>query len=162
MSILERVYASAPADQVLLPTLEIASDASPSIYTCGGFEDQTLTLETGEDVTFIASALSVALPPRNASGQQNLNFAVENVTGLAQQFVDEALEAGVPIRVIFRVYLLSDPSAPQEPPLNLVAKTPKFSGATLQVTASYADIIGRAWPRRRYSSTFAPGLKYLS
>ncbi len=162
MTILQRVYASAPADQILLPTLEIASSASPSIYTCGGFENHNLTLETGEEVEFIASALTVALPPRNASGQQNLNFAVENVTGQAQRFVDEALEAGVSIQVIFRIYLVSDPSSPQEPPLKMVAKTPKFSGPTLQVTASYADIIGRAWPRRRYTAEFAPGLKYMS
>ncbi len=162
MSILNRVYASAPVDQVLLPTLEIASDASESIYTCGGFEDQLATLETGEQVLFRASALTVSLPPRNASGQQLLNFAVENVTGEAQRFVDAALDAGSPIRVIFRIYLLSDLTAPQENPLRMVARTPKFSGPTLQVTASYADIIGRAWPRRRYSATFAPGLKYLS
>lgn len=162
MTILARIYASAPADEILLPTLEIACDVRDSIYTCGGFEDQTVTLETGEQRTFVASALSVSLPPRNASGQQNLNFAVQNVTGEAQQFVDAALEAGVPIRVIFRIYTLGDLSAPQEPPLKLVAKTPKFQSGTLQVTASYADIIGRAWPRRRYTATFAPGLRYMS
>ncbi|WP_110640992.1 DUF1833 family protein [Salinicola sp. CPA57] len=162
MTILARVYAAAPADEILLPTLEVASEGQASIYTCGGFEDQLVTLETAQQVPFLASALSVSLPPRNNSGQQNLNFAMQNVTGEAQRFVDFAIEAGAPIYVIFRVYLLSDLSAPQEPPLRMVAKTPKFQNGTLQVTASYADIIGMAWPRRRYTAAFAPGLKYMS
>jgi len=37
-----------------------------------------------------------------------------------------------------------------------------FSQSAVQVTASYNDIINRAWPRRRYTADFAPGLKYIA
>src|SRR5690625_3932831 len=108
MSILETVYASAPAAEVLIPTLEIKHPAIPTIRTCAGFENHTVTLETGEVVTFEASGLDVSLPERSDRGQQNLAFAIENVTGQAQDAIDRALDAGGQIEVIYRLYLASD------------------------------------------------------
>lgn len=110
---------------------------------------------------FAASGLDVSLPKRDASGQQNLNFAIENVTGQAQQFIDDALEAGQQIDAIYREYLASDPAEPAAPPLEMVVVGAKMQGSTLHVTASYQDIIGQAWPRVRYSAEFAPGLRYI-
>lgn len=162
MTILSVVYASAPVDEVSIPCLEIDSPAfSEPILTCAGFEDHTVTLETDEEVTFIASGLDVSLPERDTSGQQNLNFAIENVTGIAQQAIEDALEAGEPVSIIFRHYLASDLSAPAEPPLRMTLVGAEFEGSTVQVTASYMDIINHAWPRERYTVDFAPGLKYI-
>lgn len=158
--LLEIVYASG-GDDVIIPTLEIKHSAFEIIRTCAGFEHQTVTLETGETVTFTASGLDVSLPARNASGQQNLNFAIENVTGKAQRAIDDALAAGGRIDVIYRTYLESDLSTPAEPPLKMVLVGAEFEGASVQVTASYQDLIGYAWPRERYSVSFAPGLKYI-
>jgi hypothetical protein len=163
MTLLSTLYASAPAAEVLIPTLEIShpSFAEP-IRTCAGFEDHTVTLEDSTtQATFVASGLDVSLPARNASGQQNLTFAIENVTGIAQDAIDRALEAGGEIRVIYRSYLASDLSEPAEPPLKMVLVGARFEGASLQVTASYMDIINQAWPRDRYTVDFAPGLKYI-
>jgi hypothetical protein len=39
---------------------------------------------------------------RDASGQQNLVFAIENVTGQAQAFIDDALTAGDQITATYR------------------------------------------------------------
>lgn len=158
--LLEIVYASG-GDDVIIPTLEIKHSAFSPIRTCAGYEDQTVTLETGETVTFTASGLDVSLPDRNASGQQNLNFAIENVTGVAQRAIDDALTQGGQIEVVYRTFLLSDLSTPAEPPLRMVLVSAEFEGATVQVTASYQDLIGYAWPRDRYTVQFAPGLKYL-
>lgn len=160
--LLERVYASAPSDEVIIPTLEIRHPAIATIRTCAGFEDQTVTLEDGSNVTFLASGLDVSLPARNASGQQNLNFAIENVTGQAQRAIEEAMQSGGDIRVIYRTYLQSDLSSPAETPLNMILIGAEFQGASVQVTASYSDIISTAWPRERYSTDFAPGLRYIS
>lgn len=158
--LLEIVYASG-GDDVIIPTLEIKHPAFAPIRTCAGFEDQTVTLETGETITFTASGLDISLPARNSSGQQNLNFAIENVTGIAQRAIDDALSAGGQINVIYRTFLSSDLSTPAEPPLKMVLVGAEFEGPSVQVTASYQDLIGYAWPRDRYSVDFAPGLKYL-
>lgn len=160
--LLERVYASAPSDEVIIPTLEIRHPAIDTIRTCAGFENQAVTLEDDSQVTFLASGLDVSLPARNASGQQNLTFAIENVTGIAQNAIDEAMQAGGDIRVIYRTYLASDLSAPAEPPLNMSLIGAEFEGSSVQVTASYQDIISQAWPRERYSTDWAPGLRYIS
>lgn len=163
MTLLSTLYASAPAAEVLIPTLEISHPSFPggAIRTCAGFEDHTVTLEDGSVVTFTASGLDVSLPARNGSGQQNLAFAIENVTGIAQDAIDRAMEAGGQIEVIYRSYVASDLSEPAEPPLRMVLVGAEFRGANVQVTASYMDIINQAWPKDRYTATFAPGLKHI-
>lgn len=159
MTILSTVYASAPAAEVIIPTLEIRTPTP--IYTCAGFEDQEVTLEDGTDVTFTASGLDVSLPARNDTGQQTLTFAIENVTGIAQREIELAIENGSRIPVIYRPYLSSDLSAPAEAPIKLNLSGADFRGSTVQVTCSYQDPINTAWPRLRYTADFAPGLVYF-
>ena len=163
MSILDTVYASAPDDVVLIPTIELnAPSFAEPIRNCTGFEDQTVGLDGGGEATFLASGLDVALPAKDESGQQNLIFAIENVTGEAQQAIDAALENGDVVELIYRLYLSTDLTQPAEPPRRMVVIDASFSQSAVQVTASYNDIINRAWPRRRYTADFAPGLKYIA
>lgn len=156
MTILSVVYASAPAAEVIIPTLDISSPGQ-TIRTCAGYNDVT----TGDAGTFTASGLDVSLPKRDASGQQNLNFAIENVTGQAQRFIDDALSNGHEITAIFREYLASGLSEPAGPALSMIVTGASMQGSTMQVTASYQDIIGQAWPRERYNATDHPGLRYI-
>ena len=162
MTILAQVYSGHTTDDPLIPCLEIDSPAfSEPIRNCAGFEDQTVTLEDGTEATFIASGLDVALPARDDSGQQNLTFAIENVTGEAQLALEEALKAGAVITLVYREYLASDLSAPASKPLQMLVVNGDFKGSTFLATASFRDILSRAWPRERYDTTFAPGLRYL-
>lgn len=161
MSLLATVYASAPAGVVLIPTLEIRSAAFPTIRVCAGFEDITVTLETGQQVTFEDGGIDVSLPARDTSGQQTLNFAVDNVTGIAQQRIDSALQQGVKVEVVYRDYLSTDLSTPASPPLVMTLIGGMLEGGTVQFQASYFDLLNTAWPRERYTVEFAPGLRYL-
>lgn len=145
---------------MIIPTLEIR--AGETIYTCAGYEDQVLTLETGEEVTFVASGLDVELPKRDNSGNQSLKFAIENVTGIAQRIIDERVKSGGKTLVIYRAYLASDRSAPSEPPIVLTMEGAQFNGGTAQVTCSFQSPINAAWPKKRYTSEFAPGLVYFT
>lgn len=162
MTAISILYASAPDNEVAISTLEILHPAIEPIRICDGFENHTVTLETGEVVTFIASGLDVSLPKRDATGQQNLTFAIENVTGIAQNEIRKAMEAGGLVSVIYRMYRNVDLSEPAERPVSMVLTNPSFSGTTTQVTCSYFDLINFAWPRRRYTAEFAPGLRYIS
>jgi len=157
MTILATVYASAPDSEVLIPTIELDSAGwGAPIRICVGFEDKTT--DAG---VFTAAGLDVALPARDTRGTQSLIFAIDNVTGEAQRLIDQALESGAEIVLRYRLYLDSDLSAPAEQPKVFSVTEATFTPTgTVQITASYKDLIGRAWPRLRYTADFAPGLKY--
>ena len=160
-TLLNRVYASAPTDAVLLQTLDIRVTGQDPVLLCNGFSEVTATLETMEQVTFEPGNLVIKLPKKGDTGQQSLNFGIWNATGRAQEVVAAALEAGEQVPVIYREFLLSDLSAPQAAPLPFVMIGGEFNGLELQIEASYYDIMNTRWPRQIYDSNNAPGIKYL-
>ena len=163
MSLLDVIYSSAPASKVLIPTLEITSASFDPIRICAGYDDITATLESsGAQVVFYAGALSISLPEKNTTGQQVLNFAIDNVTGIAQQSIDAAIEAGNTITVTYRVYTNDDLYEPQETPIVMTLVGATFTSSTVQVQAAYFDLLNFAWPRLRYTLEFSPGLAYIS
>ena len=160
MTILEQVYAS--GGDVLINTLELSCEAwDESVLLCDGFEDQLCITEEDRAVTFIASGIAVELPDRGTSGGQKLKFAIDNVTGEAQQKIDAALEAEQRIILTYRCYLASDKSEPAEAPYRMTVLEGEINGPSVQVEAGYYDLINSAFPRDRYDTEFAPGLKYL-
>jgi hypothetical protein len=161
MTMIKIAYASAPANQALIRTLEIKPEGAEPIRVCAAFEDLDLALETGETVTFRGTHMDLAEPSKNTSGQQSLKFAFANVTAEAQETVEEALESGQPVTVTYRVYLSSDTSAPANKPYIMTMTGGTFEGLMVQVEASYYDLLNTAWPRLRYTAEFAPGLRYI-
>ncbi|MDP5878734.1 DUF1833 family protein [Pseudomonas aeruginosa] len=157
---LERFYASGGEDQQFA-TVELSCPAWPEpILICQGFKDLTCMTEDGRLLTFIAGAIDVSIPKRDNSGNQNVGFAIDNVTGFAQQRINEALEAGEYVTLILRMYLESDLTAPAERPYRMRVKTPGFEGLTVQVEAGYYDLINTAALRHIYNVSEFPGLKY--
>ena len=97
---LERFYASGGED-LQLATIELSCPAWPEpILICQGYDDITCMTEDGRLLTFIAGAIDVSIPKRDNSGNQNVGFAIDNVTGFAQQRINEALEAGEYVTLI--------------------------------------------------------------
>ena len=162
MTVLERVFASG-GTEVVIPTLEITCAAwTTSILLCNGYEDHTCVTEDARTLTFLASGIQVALPKRDTSGTQVLNFGIDNVTGEAQRLIDEALDAEEMVYLTYRAYLSTDKSAPAENPLKFVVRDGAMEGTVLQISAAFFDLINTAWPRTFYTAQFAPGLKYFS
>ncbi|TCP78316.1 uncharacterized protein DUF1833 [Pseudomonas putida] len=161
MTALETLYASGGA-AVIIPTLELTCPAwTYPIYLCQGFEDITARTEAGLAVRFTASGFAAALPARDNSGNQTLTFAIDNVTGEAQQLIDQALEARERITLVFRIFISSDLSAPAERPYRMTVLSGFMQGASVQLNAGYFDLINLAWPRRKYDLAFAPCLRYI-
>lgn len=160
MTVLEQVYAS--GGDVIISTLELDSPvwASP-ILLCNGFEDQYCITEDGRAVMFQASGMAVALPNKGNSGNQTLTFAIDNVTGEAQQLIDQALEAEERVTMTYRAYLASDLTTPAEPPYRMSVLGGEIKGTAVQIQAGFYDLINSGWPRDLYTTEFAPGLKYL-
>lgn len=160
MSILETVYAS--GGDIIINTIELSCYAwASSIFICGGFENQTCIDENGREITFTAAGISVALPKKNNTGAQSLTFAIDNITGEAQQLIDEALEAEERVILTFRAFLASDKSVPADTPYRMTVLSGDMQGTVVQVQAGFFDLLNTAWPRDKYTAAFAPGLKYL-
>lgn len=161
MNLLAQFYASAPSGLVEINTLEIASAAFDTIRICDQFEDFEATTEESETQTFIASAFAFKPPDKNDSASQTLNFAIENVTGIAQKSIQAAIEAGAEISVTYRLYLYPHMSEPAEPPIKLSVSGAEFDSTTAQFQAAVMDIINRALHKHRYNVTDHRGLKYI-
>lgn len=161
MSILETVYAS--GGDIIINTIELACPAwDDSIFICGGFEDHTCVDENGRTVTFHAAGIAIALPKKDNSGAQTLIFAIDNITGEAQQLIEKALEAEERVTLIYRAFLASDKSAPAETPYRMTVLSGEMKGTVINVQAGFFDLLNTAWPRDKYTANFAPGLKYIT
>lgn len=161
MSLIDEVYSSAPADYVIIPSLEILVPGYDPIRIVGAFHDYTLTDENSETNLFLASSFEYKEPAKNTSGQQNLSFIIANVTGDAQRAVDYALENNLEVPVIWRCHLSTDLTAPAKPPYKMTLRGGQFEGGQVQIDAGYFDPLNYAWPRNRYLSELAPGLRYI-
>lgn len=175
MQSIEVYYASAPASEIPIHTLEIKNEQAYKngepdavIRLADGFyfvrddgeEGVDLGLEDGSTAFFRSSAFGVSLPGKSVKGKQNLQFQIDNVTGEARHFIDKAMEAGSKVKITYRVYLSSNLSAPAKPPLELTCVSEKDNIQTVAVVASFHDLVNRAWPKRRYTPAVARGLKY--
>ncbi len=160
MTVLEVVYASAPAGHAIIPTLEIKTPTQGSIFLCTGFENRQLMVD-GVMREFEASSIEISLPAKDSSGNQSLSFSVYAGDGRAQRYIDEALESGQEAMLVYREYLLSDPSQPIRRPISMVVRGGEFQGDIVVLEAGYFDLLNRAWPRERYTAETAPGLRYF-
>ena len=160
-TVLQKIYASAPINDLPIHTLELQADSLWTLRICDGFDDVTAGIEGGEMVTFLASGMGVSLPARGVKGRQDLQFQIDNVTGEALTKVNQAIDAGVTIKVIYRVYTVSDLTEPAEPPVEMTAVNVQATAMRVNVVASFNDLVNAAWPKDRYTPDIAPGLKYF-
>lgn len=161
MSIINTVYASAPAEYVVLPTIEILVSGIDPIRVVAAYEDVTATLETDETVTFKAGPFEHKEPSKDTSGNQTLTFAIANVMGEAQEAVEAALESGEDVAVNYRIFLSTDLTAPASNPYKMTLRGGTFEGLMSQIEAGYFDLLNTQWPRRRYIAEEFPGLRYI-
>ncbi|KAA5841982.1 DUF1833 domain-containing protein [Pseudomonas chlororaphis] len=159
MSVLNRIYAS-PGSELLHGTLEV-SDGVVRHYLTDGFQDLEALLESGVLATFLACAISIALPKRSNDGKQDLKFALSNIDGSVSGFIRTALKAKREISLIYREYIDSDLSAPVKI-LHYQVKSGTVTATEAQITAGYFNLLETAWPRNYYTTDLFPGLRYLT
>ncbi|MCG8709275.1 DUF1833 family protein [Brenneria sp. 4F2] len=160
MTVLDRIYASG-GSEVIIPTLDIEI-GSEHYYLTHGYDDILVTLEDGSSVTFIACAISVALPARNADGTQDLKFAISNVDGIVSTRIRKAIEDNAESYVTYREYIDTYLTEPSKRPWTMRVKGGYWKNIEVQITAGYMNVLDTAWPRYRYTLPNFPGLRYLS
>lgn len=165
MTILQTAYREAIAsggNESFVRTLELTCAAwAEPVLICNGFTDRVCGTEDGRLLAFRAANIGIALPQKNNKGNQALAFAVDNTTGEVQRKADQAIEASARVIAVYRVYLLSDLSAPCEKPYRMSVSSDSFESNQANLQCEFFDLIGTSWPRKLYTTNFTPGLKYL-
>jgi hypothetical protein len=136
-------------------TLEI-TDGITTYYLLKGMEDLVLGGQLYNGV-----GIDVALPKRNASGMQDLTFAIDNTTGEVGRLLREALSAGRSMIVTLREFTSDDVSVPARTPITFQVKTGTINNSIAQINAGYFDLLNTAWPRKIYELATYRGLTYL-
>lgn len=160
-------YAVAPvAEGVILVALEIDHPTFVTpIRIVNDTADLVATLEAdaprdpGAEVTFIAFDFRVKPPEINTSGTPQLVIEIDNVTREILAYVETAMSSTELLTVIYRVFLTSDLSGPQNnPPLALTISAISADLMRVRAVAGYGDFVNRKFPNAEYSAEVFPGL----
>lgn len=156
---LDQVFASGGEARIVALELQCAAWDEP-IRLVDEYEDLVLGLEDGAPALFEGVGVDYTMPQANASGQQTMTFAIDNVRGTAQQLLDRAMEQGERVTLIVREYVGDDLTAPATRPLRYTVLSASMAMATVQLEAGFFDMLGRRWPIHFYTADKFPGLKY--
>ena len=157
---LRRVYTSAPADEVIIETLEVRhSKFSRTWYLSSNVGEFDGTLESGTTVRFTPLPFTVKLPSSDAQGGQILAISIANA---GQEMVAEIEAAATDpherIEVVYRVYLESDKSMPQSLPIKLSIDTITMTDEAITAQAGRSDTLNFKFPSIVYTAEKFPGL----
>lgn len=166
---LKKAYASMNGDVVYAVRLLHSGLTGGARAFIDAPRDQVATLENGEQITFEATGMRLSLPPNARGGNQNISFALSNVSLEAYKEIkrvkdkdrDEA-RAGQKAERIWlelRAYLIGDWAAPKAYTRVLVKNT-KVDLRTVTIQASYLEMANVEWPLRRFYIADYPGVKY--
>lgn len=157
---LKEAYAVAPAQQIILHTLEIRQTGVQSpIYIVRDRKELVATTEESEDVTFQPCGFQFSLPPENEEGFRSLNIAMDNVKRIVTPFITAAKSQRVPVEAIYRPYLSTDLTRPQmDPPLLLYLKDLSVTGPQVTGRATFQDLVNKRFPLELYTRYRFPTL----
>jgi hypothetical protein len=159
-SVLQKLYASGGAE-IRIPCLVFGSAAwANGVFLCQGWTDITATL-AGTTRNFVACDFAAQLAARNTDGVQGLQFALDPRESDALDRIDQAIEAGEKVYVSYLEYLASDLSEPARPVETFTVISYSYDEPVLTFTASFHDLVNKAYPRNRYTVDQFPGLKYV-
>jgi len=163
-TLLQTVYSTAPPDALILETIEIRVSGQQPLRYVDGFEDMQLGTTLGAGLiyhAFTAANISIDLPKVSAGGNQTLKFGFAGSADIAEPYIRAALESTTPSVLIYRQYLASNRSKPCRTPYTMTIVGGEIKGGDVIFEAAYMDMLNLAWPRERYTSESAPGIRYM-
>jgi hypothetical protein len=162
---IKEAYASAPADVIIYHTLEINhANFSQPIRVVRDVVDLTACLELtapdhpGEYVDFIAYAFDIVPPEVSTTGVPECVIEIDNVSREILAQIELAMDSVTPTTVIYRQFISSDLSAPQnDPPLSLTIFSLEANVFRIRATAGFGNFANKKFGRT-YSAEDFPGL----
>jgi Domain of unknown function (DUF1833) len=163
---IKEAYASAPAAEMVLHTLELRHPAFDApIRVVRDRVDLTARLEAnaaanaGQMVLFKAMSFDFKLPDVTTNGQPEIEVSLDNVTSILMPYIDQAAQTNDLMLLTYRPYLLSDLSGPQMvPPLTLTLKNIRCDLMRVSATAGFPELALRKFPSEIYTQTRFAGL----
>lgn len=163
---IKEAYASAPSGVIIHHTLELHHPAFLSpIRVVRDFVPLTATLEAtapqdpGAAVTFAAFAFDFTKPEVSPNGVPQITIEIDNVDRVIVANIEAAMTTTDLVQVIYREFLSSDLSAPQNnPPLRMTIMTVSATVFKVTATAGFPDLMNRRFPSLEYDAQTFPGL----
>ncbi|WP_297105129.1 DUF1833 family protein [uncultured Devosia sp.] len=177
---LEEAYASAPADEFVVSTLELIhpafvdeSDNADSVRIVLDERDWDLTLEAdaplfgGETKTFQALAMDVTLPEQVDGQMGSIKLALDNVPRTVWPKLQAAAKVRASARLVYREWVAVRDAesgayvASTAPDLiigDLTMRVVSASVLRIEGTATFVDLLNKGFPRRTFSREDFPGL----
>ncbi len=163
---LQEAYASAPVDDIVYHTLEIRHpDFVAPIRVVRDFADLTATLEASApedastEVTFSRFAFDFVRPEMSAAGVPQMTIEIDNVDRSIVANIEAAMGSTDRITVIYREFVSSDLSAPQnDPPLTLTVLSISADVFRVRATCGWYNLENARFPTVAYDAETFPGL----
>jgi hypothetical protein len=179
-SALEEAYASAPADEFVVSTLELIHQAfvddennADSIRVVLDENPWDLELEEGaalfggETKTFEPLAIEVSLPEQSDANLGSLRLSLDNVPRDVWTKMQAAARIRASAQLIYREWIATKNPLTQEysvvgaPDMVIGGLTVKVISASIlriEGTATFVDLLNKKFPRRMFSRDDFPGL----
>lgn len=159
---LKETYASVGPARVL-ETLELNHPTFASSFKIVRDHVQLIAgLENGgPTVTFEPFSFNVVQPKKSTQGTQSLQITIDNVSREIIQLIEDTQDgSGVPINVVYRIYLSTETDEPQnDPPLQFTFTNISVNKTQVSGVANRSEVINRKFPSivydRRFQSLFA-------
>ena len=163
---IKEAYAAAPKNMVIYSTLEFLHPAfSTPIRVVRDYADLTARLEAtapvnaGAMVTFTAFAFEFTKPEVSASGVPQFTIEIDNADRSIVANIEAAMATTSLVTVIYREFISTDLSAPQNnPPSTANLMTINATNTKIKAVAGYPNLNNYRFPRTEYDAQTFPGL----
>lgn len=163
---IKEAYASAPNTSVAYHTLEIYHPSfTTPIRVVRDFVDLSARLESTAPrdastyVTFVGYAFDIVLPEVSSTGVPSLQITIDNVARDIMANLELAVTTSTPITVIYRLFLSTDLTGPQNnPPMALTIISISADVFKITATATFGDLVNKRFPSVTYNIETFPGL----
>jgi hypothetical protein len=153
--------ACAPAGRAMLAcyALNHPSFDAP-VYIVSDHQNFTATLETSEEVEFVACPVDVVPPEESDDGRSpTIAVRIDGVSRILADQLDLASGSLDLITITERIYASDDPSAPAVmPPLEMTLRDVTVSETTVTAQAGFSDPVNTGFPAKDYLAREYPGL----
>jgi len=159
------------ADEIILHTIELRhpsfmneKDEHISIFLVQDYTDLLARLESthpthgGQKVLFNPVAFELTPPSKESAVVPELQLNIDNVSAELMPYLDLAISEEIPIKVIYREYLLSDLEAPSIKPITFEASVTTTTLTSMSTTCSMTNISTKSMPSVEYTSSNFPNL----
>jgi hypothetical protein len=121
--------------------------------------EDTAPRNPGEQVTFIAFAFDFTKPEVNPQGVPQMTITMDNVGQELTSALEYSLESTASITAIYREYIASDLTGPQnDPPITMTIMSITANQYQVTATAGFPDLMNKRFPTKEYSAEDFPGL----